>query len=511
MAKKSTPTPPPTDNPIDVSNLLAGRPRNELLSEVLAAEEAGDVDLAAKHAISALASKMPREMVDVLLSIVHDMAVIESHFSPAVKSLLCKAADKGYHLYAYAAANSVRDDAKNVRDYRRAERYYKLAMSCTEEPARQAAAHVNYGRMVREGRVSDKPDLPAAIEIFEVAGRMGLVKGMFHAGDTSSTLAQDGDRAYGARAAYWFNKALETRASGVPILDYENDAELERQVYESCVFELSALNIDSLFDGADVEEGIRWARQLADRGSARARRNLQIAYERHLTDMTTKPAKSPGGNWKSVLAQMDWSFKGKLRTITVPVVLSDSDEEESMQVDVLTVNLHKGKQIDLFVVHDPCLPAQGGFELLSTVAQVLSKIHPGDFFLLSRKALFIEQDDMAYTPIYVRHNGRVRPQALWLGCSPAEVLQRAKDGVEFLDPRFGNENCILPIAVNTLDEGYVVATDARLDLPWVGVGEPWCMPFLDRNQLAGLGIIFEGGRVLMLSQDDWERKVRWPE
>jgi hypothetical protein len=165
-------------------------------------------------------------------------------------------------------------------------------------------------------------------------------------------------------------------------------------------------------------------------------------------------------------------------------------------------------QIELFVVHDACLPAQDGLELLSAVAQVLSKIHPEGFFLLGRKALFIEQDDMAYTPVYVMQNGRVSPQALWMGCSPDEVIQRAKDGVDFLDQRFGNENCILPIAVNTLDEGYVVATDATLDLPWVGVGEPWRMPFLDRGQLSGNGIIFAGGRVLMLSRDEWQRKVR---
>jgi hypothetical protein len=37
------------------------------------------------------------------------------------------------------------------------------------------------------------------------------------------------------------------------------------------------------------------------------------------------------------------------------------------------------------------------------------------------------------------------------------------------------------------------------------------MPFLDRNQLPGLGIIFEGGRVLILSRDEWEGKVRQPE
>jgi TPR repeat protein len=508
MARKQAPRPPQTDNPIDVPDPLSDSPRYELLAELLSAEEAGDIDLAAKYAATALTRQnMPRELVDAMVGRVHNLAVTEDHFSPAVKSLLCKAADKGFCVYAYAAANIVRDGAKSVRAYRQAERYYKLAMSCTEEPARQAAAHVNYGRMVREGLISGAPDLPAAIEIFEAAARMGLVKGMFHAGETSSTLAQEGDRAYGARAIYWFQKAMETRACNAPTLDYESKVELERQVYENCMFELSALNIDLMYDGADVGEGIRWGRELAERGSARARRNLQIAYMRRLTDMTAMPAKSPGGNWKAVLSQMDWQFKGKLRTITFPVVCGPTDEEESMKVDVLTVSLRKDKRIHLFVVHDACLPAQDGFELLSAVARVLHQRHPEGFLLVSRKALFIEQDGMSYTPIYVMLEGRIRPQALWLGCLPDDVLQRANEGVEFLDQRFGNDNCILPIAVNTLDEGYVVATDAALDLPWVGVGEPWCMPFINSHRLPELGIIFEGGRVLMLSRDAWQPKV----
>lgn len=508
MARKLTPRPPQTDNPIDLSDSLLDAPRHELLVEFLSAEEAGDIDLAAKYAARALAGpEMPRELVDAMVGRIHNRAVTENYFSPAVESLLCKAADKGLHVYAYTAANIVRDGAKGVQAYRRAERYYKLALNCTEDPARQAAAHVNYGRMVRDGLISGTPDLPAAIELFEAAARMGLVKGMFHAGESSSRLAQQGDRAYGARAIYWFQKAMETRDRNVRTLDYESKVELEGQVYENCMFELSALNIDSMYDGADVEEGIRWARKLAERGSARARRNLQIAYMRRLTDMTTKPAKSPGGNWKAVLSQMDWQFKGKLRTITVQVACPPFDEDEPMKVDALMVSLRTGNQIPLFVVHDACLPSQDGFKVLSAVAQVLQKDHPEGYFLLSRKALFTEQHGMSYSPIHVMLDGRISQQALLVGCLPDDVLQRAKDGVEFLDKRFGNDNCILPIAVNTLDEGYVVATDAVLDLPWVGVGEPWCMPFIDRDQLLEHGILFDGRRVLMLSRDTWKSKV----
>ena len=184
---------------------------------------------------------------------------------------------------------------------------------------------------------------------------------------------------------------------------------------------------------------------------------------------------------------MDWEFNDGIQPLSVR---SPAGPEEGALtlVDSLTVKLADGTVIPLFAIHDPCLPEFGGLELLSGIAFVLADRHPAGYFLVSRKALFIQKGERSFTPIYVWYDGKFSRQALWMGGSPDQVLQNARAGVEFTDERFGNVNCMIPIAVNVLDEGYVVAEVAKPELPWVGVGEPWRMPFFDRSQLAKLRI-----------------------
>ncbi|MFM0007476.1 hypothetical protein PQR57_41830 [Paraburkholderia dipogonis] len=55
-----------------------------------------------------------------------------------------------------------------------------------------------------------------------------------------------------------------------------------------------------------------------------------------------------------------------------------------------------------------------------------------------------------------------------------------------------------PIAVNALDEGFVVANSATFGQPWVGVGDPWCLPFVDE------ALLFEFG--ILLKTDEHEQK-----
>jgi hypothetical protein len=487
MARNRTPAPPVSDNPIIV---LQGNPP-DFLAELLDARNAGDVGRAARCVIAALSSAMRREMVDAAVGLVNNMAFADPSVpskDASVTAMLCKAADLGFHEYAYNAANQIMSGAKSVEDYKDAERYYRLAMAFEEKPAIQAAAHVNYCPIVRDGLISGVPDWPASVEIYEVAARMGLVKAMFNAGNMSCCLCDKGDRAYGARAAYWFNYALEVRASGKPTLDVETAEQLETEIFEECMVALSALHIDSKFDGAELEEGIRWAREAAEKGIITARYNLGIGHIHRLSRMTTKPQRSPGGNWRSVLSEMDWQFKGRLRAESVPVAAGFGGQA-AMTVDRLTVELSDGTDIPLFVTHAPCLPDDGGIEQLSEVGRVLAYRYPDGFFLLSRKAFLIAEGEWSYTPIYVLQNGKLSRQALWMGSSPDVVLQHAQDGVDFLDQRFRTWSCMIPIAVNALDEGFVVATDATLEQTWVSVGEPWRMPFVDEVQLFEFGIV----------------------
>lgn len=493
MTKKRPPSPPSTDNPIVFLRSMSEERKlereYEFLSELLDAHEAGDVDRAAKCATSALSATLDREMVNAMVSLVNNLAYAEDQYPASLKTLLCKAADAGFHEYAYNAANQVMEGAKGVKGYKEAERYFKLAMSFDEKPELQAAAHVNYCPIVRDGMITGSPDWVAAVEIYEVAARMGLVKAMFNAGNVSSWLANKGDRAYGARAAYWCKYALDYRASGKPRLDMETLEELE-EVFDQAALLLSACHIDNKFDGADVEEGIRWARKLTDQGDPAGRDNLAVGYLRRLMGLTAKPQNSPGPNWRSVLSRLDWRFKGDFVSHSIPVSAVGAGQS-TVAVDELLVELGTDKTIPLFVTHDPCLPQRKGFERLADIAATLAAGHPEGFFLQTRKALFFESKGRAYTPIYVFHQGRLHRQALSMVSSPVLLLQCADDGVDFLDERFGNWNCAIPIVVNTLDEGFVVADNADLGQPWVGVGGPWRMPFLDEGKLLDLGIVLQ--------------------
>lgn len=486
MDNPRPPSPPYSDNPIVVLRSMTLGMEMAVHQEFSNAHAAGDVDRAAKCVTGVLSSTMKREMVDAMVSLVNNMAYSANCYPPSLKVMLCKAADSGFHEYAYNAANHAMDDARSANDYKEAERYFKMAMAFKESPAVQAAAYVNYCPIIRDGLISGTPDGPAAVALYETAARMGLVKAMFNAGNVSSWLAAKGDREYGAKAAYWFQCALDVRDAGTPTLDMESPEELG-EVFAQCMAALSALHIDAKFDDAQLEEGIRWAKAAVKQGNLEARQNLGVAYIRRLRKLTATPLGAPGANWRSVLTQMDWQFKGDPWTVSIRIPEGVKNWAHE-QLDALTVALDDGTTIPLFVTHDACLPAFGGLELLTTIAVSLAERYPGGYFLLSRKAIFMQKGEASYTPIYVWRDGKFTRQALWMGSSPDVVLQHAAEGVDFLDERFGTWTCMIPIAVNVLDEGFVVANNAELGLPWVGVGGGWRMPFFDENQLSKVGL-----------------------
>lgn len=489
MDKLRPPGPPSTDNPIIFLRAISPTKELAFLTELLDAHEKRNVDRAAKCVIDALSSTLEQDLVNAMVSIVNNLAYEADRYPPSMQAMLCKATDVGFHEFAYNAANQVMNNAANVRGYQEAERYFKVAMAYEAKPEIQAAAHVNYCPIIRDGLISGTPDWPAAVEIYETAAKLGLVKAMFNAGNVSSWLARKGDRAYGARAAYWFNYALEVQASRKPTLDMESPKELE-EVYEMCMVELSALHIDALFDEAQLEVGISWARKAASKGDSQALHNLGVGYGRRLENLKASPKKQPGANWCAVLSQMDWQFRKDLSTCDVSVASREARPQVT-KVDRVSVTLSDGSTFPLFVTHEPCLPLFKGIELLCGIAETLAGHHPEGFFLLSRKALFAEGDGLRHMPIYVFHNGKFSCQPLSITSSPDLILKHAKEGVDFFDQRFGNGNCMIPIAVNALDEGFVVAEDADYSKPWVGVGGPWRMPYLDESQLGKLGIILE--------------------
>lgn len=478
--------PPETKDPIVILREISADREIEFLDEFLNAYGAGNGEHAAKCAASAISSKLDRRAVDSMISLASNLAYAGNN-TRSLSELLCKAVDCGFLSHAYNAANVIMDMAQSAGEYLKAEHYFTIAMKHGEDRAIQAAAHVNYCAIVRDGLVSGRPDWPRAEEIYEMAARMGLAKAMFNAGNVCSWLADAGDREYGARAAYWFRFAIDHLEAGKTILDWESTAALQAEVVDRCKLALSALNIDAQFDGAQLEVGIGYAKELASRGDAQARHNLGVGYSHRLERLSFKPSGSPGETWREVLAQLDWSFEGNVATELVPMP-GGGKSLAPIKVDRLSAVMKDGSVLPLFVTHEACLPLFDGIDRVCAIASLLTAAHSGSFLLLSRKAIFVEQANRSHTPVFVWHNDRLTMQALWMGSTVDSILGHAEEGVDFLDERFGNWSCMIPIAVNVLDEGRIVAEDAVVSQPYIGVGAPWRMPFFDKAHLNTLGL-----------------------
>lgn len=457
----------------------------KLLDDFSIAFDAKDLSRATQLAMAALSARVEEDTLGALLdAVVHLASLYEESAPPPpdLQELLCRAVRYGFSRFAYSAANSVMENAKSVAEYQDAEQYFKIAMAYAENPAIQAAAYVNYCPIIRDGLISGEPDWPRSIEIYEVAAKMGLVKAMFNAGNMCVCMANKGAREYGDRAAYWFKHAIAVRDAAAPTLDLDLP-EVLAGVFEQCEVGLMDLHIYGAFAGADETEGISRAKALAARGNPHAAYSLGAVYTRRLKHLASAPKHSPGANWQMVLAMLDWRFEGIPREERV-ILATPSGETTEVALDRLTVRCKDGRRVPLYVAHHACLPVSGGQRLLQVLAKAVSGSISEDFFLLPRKARFQANGDASHTPIYVRQGPMLSQQALWLGCGPEDVLQNASDKVDFLDPRFGVENCWISIALNALDEGLVVAGNAVTQQPYVNVGESWCMPFFSQENLA---------------------------
>lgn len=481
MTKKNPPTPPASDDPIIVLRSHASEARIDLLEQLLELHDSKDVDGAARCALVLLGSSVAGEMGRSIAGLVNNLAHEQRNFSTAVTAVLRKAADLGHDEFAYNTANQIMGTAKTVDEYRDAEAYYKLAMSYSANPALQAAAHVNYCPIVRDGLITGVPDWPAAVEIYEAAGRMGLVKGMFNAGNVCSWIAGKGDASYGARAAQWFSAALGCRSSQKKTLDFESAEELA-EIFDSCTVALSALHIDDLFEGANLEVGLQLAKSVAARGSAMAIQHVGVGHTRRLEELKAQPGASPGANWRTVLSQLDWGFCEEFQVIKARGPYGPE------ALDMLSVITSDGGRVPLFVMHDACLPMAGGSELILEVGASLVERGFCPFFLLPRKALHLQVGHLSHSPVYVGLDGTLSQQSLWMTCTPDLVLENARKKVTFPDARFGNSSCMIPIALNALDEGFVVARDAVFRQPYIEVGDGFCMAYVDTANLVQFGI-----------------------
>ncbi|CAN7782468.1 hypothetical protein LJR175_008219 [Variovorax sp. LjRoot175] len=461
------------------------------LLDVFDAVDEGRFDDAARLASDALdKSPLERTLLSAMVAYVDSKAVLANRFTAAVGRLLRKATDRGFHEFAYNAANKVMESARKVSDYEVAARYYQIAMAFGDEPRTQAAAHVNFCPIVRDGLITGEKDWPGAVEIYEKAAKMGLIKGMANAGNVCLWLTSAGREAeYGDRAARWFVTAIDHFEERRPRVDMESDAELE-EVITNCRLNLAGMDIDRTYSGASLDRGISVVQELARLGHPIGKDYLRVGLRNRLEAIAENPGDSPGANWRIVLTALGWTIDEEIRVERYEAPFARRARGRTRRVDRLLVELESKSKFPLLVVHDPCIPQDGGIEMLRSIAEQAQRNHPDGFFLLCRKAYFIENEGSIYTMIFAQLPGReLYLASLWDGATPDELVQQYKDGVQFGDPAFGEKNCMISIAVNALDEGLIIAQDASRYMRYVEVGSGLRMPFVREENLLDLGIV----------------------
>lgn len=411
--------------------------------------------------------------------------------------MLRAAVDVGILECAYNVANHLAKRAKSPEDYKVAARYYQIAMKQTDDRSLQAAAHVNYCEIVRDGLITGKPDWPQAVVIYGKAGDLGLVRGMTNAGNVCAWIANsdvsDAEaREYAALCVYWSERALAYVANGSPRLTMDDEVGLMRDT-STCRLNLAAMNIDDRFERADLERGIQYTLEVSsDEPTAARFRNIGVS--KRLQRLAVEPSKNPGENWRAVLRALGWSTSDVITQETFSAESrSKRGEADTMKFDCFQVRLTDGTSRPFLVGHDAMLPSRGGFDDIEAVAEKINKRHLGGYFMVPRKGYFVRIEDEIYTPVVVADpDGGLGLQSLYYDAMPEDLIAhlRADDDLETIG--YSCQDCMISIAVNALDEGLVIAADAHPGVGYVDAGDGWCMPFVRQESLLAMGIVLRG-------------------
>lgn len=445
----------------------------------------GRIDTAIDDAIAAF-ERYPDPVLSSFAHYVVSGALSATRQPPRLTELLRIAADHGDPDHAYNYANLLVDAARTGEDYATALRWYEKAIAECRSPRMRAASLVNSTHIVRDGLAEGEPDWERAVDRYERAGRMGMVVAMFNAGNVAGWIANKGNKDYVARAAYWFQYALDYVSAGKVVLDFNGpdgdngmDAVLNR-----CRLALAYIHVNANWPEADPEYGIKLITDLAVAGDEEARETFGKGMARRLLALQRPVSESPSENWRRVLKALNWDVTVGLGGENV----SDDDLHvllrEKLGIEVFSVNLatQPGTYMPVVVTDDPYLPVAGGDEILPKLAEMLLKIFPRGCILFTRRAMFRQIDSRMFTRAFVVFSRapHLREVAISLfGGGPESLLEQAGRGAACgSDSRFADANCAISIAVNTFDDGLSPAEGGRIDSAWIGVGNNWRMPVL---------------------------------
>ncbi len=328
-----------------------------------------------------LRCKLDQEINGFIAGMFGNAYVLRRKRMPKVAiDLFCAGAGFHFEDSAYNAANALLHDSGSPGDIELAEKYFLQAIGDTEDPSKKAAALVNYAEIVRDGMITGKPDYPGAIALYEQAAELGLVTGMFNAGNVSMWMFQQGDSSHAGKGIYWLTRLQEHFACGKPFLEMDQ-SNLGKGFLESAIDMLVKFHVLSDCPEADVDVGL--ALLLAQPKKPESTNVRQWLIEKALIKRLEKsenPVRNtPGHNWRHLLSQLGW-------------LCSNPDNHPQMRAEAFMVETASYGDVMFVVMNGVFDPERPSPHVLQTIKHLHRKgIHR--LFIAPSHALFRHYED----------------------------------------------------------------------------------------------------------------------
>jgi len=392
----------------------------------------------------------------------------------AAIELLRAAADFHYEDAAYNAANALLHDSGSPEDIVMAEQYYLQAIEDAQDPSKKSAAIVNYCEIVRDGRITGKPDYPGAIALYEQAAELGLVTAMYNVGNVAMWMRNQGDESYAGKGIYWLTRLQEHFAQGKPFLEMD-EPNVGKAFLDSALDMLIKFHVLTDCPEADVDVGHKL---LLDQSvSLETEKARQWLLEQGLIKRlrrSDKPAQnSPGLNWHHVLTQIGWTC-------------CEHSHAEEISAELFTVETDE--HVDyLFLVMSGLFDPENPSSYIMGLVKHLRAAGVRRFFIAPSHALFRHHHGRNYTPVLAGGQESLGVGFIGLEGGPELTYESRLLSIDHA-AHLSADSCFISIAINRLNERCSLRNDLDLGSMFGGYGD-WGLPLKNEESAKAIRIL----------------------
>lgn len=416
----------------------------------------------------------------MILDGISNLAVMNDVDGAGIECMWTTAADLGYLDLAYNAANQIiwRRGHKTTHDYELASRYFKLAIDNSDNPTIKYSALTNYAEIVRDGHVTGRPDWLGAIELYEEAGRNGLVNAMFNAGNVLLWLVEAGDRSYAARAQTWLETLIEHVESGRKVIDIGGREEALSRL-KGAKIRLAFMHIDRLSDHPDLEAAETLLSEYQGDGNVRCMLRQRISNSLIEKCNDSDKQSTP---WECVFDAMGWKFSSESFEFDLP-------SSEKSSASIIHVELAGNQKMTILSFDYFTHPDSDPSETYRVIAQKMSVRFEKPIFVVGTKGFFLRTKKAMFDVVHVAIGRKYECAPIWPGATSDQVFNTLQ--VPF-DDRYtaGREDPAntIPRLVNAMDEGIPLEGKHLPNAIWIGVSELLAMPIHRPDEPSRIGL-----------------------